>query len=447
MTLIAPTHKIPWLHALPYEWKIDRLKDIIPRIVGGGTPASSDPDCWEEGNIIWITPTDFSRSEGHVEIADSERKITRLGLNSSASELLPKGTVIMASRATIGAVRIAGKELATNQGFISFICDEIKIHGGFLYYFISGILGAYFAEIAPGTTFREISRGKAKQESITFPSLLEQRRIAEFLDANCAAIDAAVGAKRRQLDILNALRKSVIHRAVTKGLHPNAHYRTSGIGWFGDIPQYWQCEHLKRFTTRIQTGITPPTDTPDYYFDGTIPWFAPGSYNNDIELREPRKFINELALKEGALRMFPGGTVFFVGIGATIGKVGLILTEASCNQQIIGIVCNHRMYSRYLTYQLKIYEDVILGIASATTLPIFDQVKTGYLPTLQPPYEEQKAICAYLDGKITEIKNITDGIEAQIATLTAYRKSLIYECVTGQRRITEIYLNRVKTYG
>jgi type I restriction enzyme S subunit len=193
--------------------------------------------------------------------------------------------------------------------------------------------------------------------------------------------------------------------------------------------------------------MTPPTDTPDYYLDGTIPWFSPGSYNGDIELCEPRKLINELARIEGKLRIFPAGTVFLIGIGATIGKVGLVPAEASCNQQIIGIVCGHRMQSRYLTYQFKIYEEVIPGIASATTLPIFDQVKTGYLPTLQPPIEEQKSICAFLDTKLAESKQIVAGIETQIATLAAYRKSLIHECVTGQRRISEEDIKKVKVHG
>jgi type I restriction enzyme, S subunit len=272
---------------------------------------------------------------------------------------------------------------------------------------------------------------------ITVPPPPEQQRVAAYLDASCAAIDAAVAAKRRQLETLDELRKSIIHRAVTQGLNPTAPRRASGVTWFGEIPQHWRCEHLKRFTTRIQAGMTPPTATPEYYFDGTIPWFAPGSFNGDIDLREPRKLINELARSEGELRIFPTETVFLVGIGATIGKVGLVSAEASCNQQLIGIVCGHRMHSRFLAYQFKIYEDVIPGIATATTLPIFDQVKTGYLPTLQPPFEEQKSICTFLDTKLAESKQIVAGIETQIATLTAYRKSLIHECVTGQRRISE----------
>jgi len=218
--------------------------------------------------------------------------------------------------------------------------------------------------------------------------------------------------------------------------------RNSGVEWFGQIPHHWRCEHLKRFANRIQTGCTPPTDTPEYYSEGTIAWFAPGSYDGDLELREPRKLINELAHREGVLRIFPAETVFLVGIGATIGKVGLIRQEAACNQQIIGIVSNRRMLGRYLAYQFKLYEDVIPGIAASTTLPIFDQVRTGYLPILRPPGDEQEAICAFLDTKLAEMKRLVAGIESQIVTLTGYRKSLIYECVTGQKRVTETDVQR-----
>ena len=294
---------------------------------------------------------------------------------------------------------------------------------------------------------RRINPNDLWQTRVPLPPLPEQQRIAAYLDASCAAIDSAVVAKRSQLETLDALSKSIIHRAVTKGLNPGAPRRASEVAWFDEIPRHWRCEHLKRFTTRIQAGMTPPTNTPEYYEDGTIPWFAPGSFDGDIDLSEPRKLINELARSDGELRIFPAGTVFLVGIGATIGKIGLVSVEASCNQQLVGIVCGHRMHSRYLAYQFKIYEDVIPGIATATTLPIFDQVKTGYLRTLQPPREDQQAICDFLDAKLAESKQIVAGIETQIATLTAYRKSLIHECVTGQRRVTEADINRVKAHG
>ena len=218
----------PWLVSLPSDWKADRLKDLVPRIVGGGTPSSSNPDFWEDGDIVWITPTDFSTAEGKDEISTSERKITLAGLQSCSAVLVPKGTVIMASRATIGSVRIAATELATNQGFISFVCDERRLHNRFLYYVIEGFLGEYFAEIAPRTTFGEISRGAAKQEPIGFPELEEQKRIADTLDLCCRAIDRA-GPRRslsqdalvssdaisRQINVLADYRKSLVHECVT----------------------------------------------------------------------------------------------------------------------------------------------------------------------------------------------------------------------------------------
>jgi type I restriction enzyme S subunit len=142
--------------------------------MGGGTPSSANPNFWDDGEIVWVTPTDFSKANGSAEISDSERRITLAGLNSCSAALLPKGTVIMASRATIGTARIAGIELATNQGFISFVCAESCLHNRFLYYVIEGYLGEYFASVAPGTTFCEISRGKAKQEAIAFPVIAEQ---------------------------------------------------------------------------------------------------------------------------------------------------------------------------------------------------------------------------------------------------------------------------------
>jgi type I restriction enzyme S subunit len=334
------------------------------------------------------------------------------------------------------------------QNAINRVRPRLKGSARFLFYWLYNLKHAGFIDaVVSRTTIAHLTAEKL--EAVPWPAVpvAEQERIAAYLDASCAALDAAVAAKRRQLDTLDALRKSIIAQTITKGLNREAEQRDSGVEWFGRIPKHWRCEHLKRYAARIQTGCTPPTDTPDYYFDGTIPWFAPGSYDGDIELREPRKLINELARTEGALRMFPAETVFLVGIGATIGKVGLIREEAACNQQIIGIVTNHKLLGRYLAYQFKIYEDVIPGIASATTLPIFDQVKTGYLRTLQPPKDEQQAICDFLDAKLAEVKRIAAGIETQITKLAAYRKSLIHECVTGQRRITEADLKQVNAHG
>ena len=423
-----------FLDALPTGWTFDRLKDVVALRNGKTDHASAEED--------YLELEDLDSGTGRILNRRNTLEV------ESAVTLFKKGDVLFGKlRPYLEKYYEAEFDGKCTGEILAFKPERIASR--FLFYCVGS---HWFIQrcnaLAYGAKMPRVSWEKQLSQFDTpLPTPPEQQRIAAYLDASCAAVDAAVDAKRRQIDTLDVLRKAIIAHAVTKGLNPNAARCDSKVEWFGEIPEHWRCEHLKRFTTRIQTGCTPPTDTPDYYFDGTIPWFAPGSYDGDIELRQPRKLINELARREGVLRMFPTETVFLVGIGATIGKVGLIRQEAACNQQIIGIVSNHRMLGRYLAYQFKIYEDVIPGIASATTLPIFDQVKTGYLPTLQPPREEQDAICAFLDTKLAEVKRLVAGIETQIATLTAYRKSLIHECVTGQRRIPEADVPRAEDHA
>lgn len=172
---------IDWINKYPEHWKIDRLKDICVSIKGGGTPKSSIPEYWDGGNIIWITPTDFSNKKGEKYINDSEKKITVLGLAKSSAKEIEINSVIMSSRASIGEPKINKKVLTTNQGFISFTPGH-KITSDFLYYLIKGYIGEYFSIVAMGTTFMEISRTKAKQVKVPIPPIQEQKAIAKYLD-------------------------------------------------------------------------------------------------------------------------------------------------------------------------------------------------------------------------------------------------------------------------
>jgi type I restriction enzyme S subunit len=433
MSVVQPSSEL----AAQTVWPVDRIKDNVWKIGSGVTPSGGAASYLDGGIPLLRSQNvhfDGLRLDDVAYIAEETHE------DMSGTKLRARDVLLNITGASIG--RCAFVPDGFGEGNVNQHVCIIRPAAKLNYKFLTYCLSAPWGQDQVFSSFTGASRQGLGQRDlgeiqVPLPPLPEQQRIAAYLDVSCAAVDAAVAAKRSQLETLDALRKSIVHRTVTQGLNPTAPRRASGVTWFGEIPRHWRCEHLKRFTKRIQAGMTPPTNTPEYYSDGTIPWFAPGSFNGDIDLREPRKLINELARSEGELRIFPAGTVLLVGIGATIGKVGLVSAEASCNQQLIGIVCGHGMHSRFLAYQFKIYQDVIPGIATATTLPIFDQVKTGYLPTLQPPREEQEPICAFLDTKLAESKQIVAGIETQIATLTAYRKSLIHECVTGQRRVTE----------
>ncbi len=428
-------------------WPVTRIKNHISKIGSGITPSGGATGYLDVGVPLLRSQNvhfDGLRLDDVAYIAEETHD------EMSGSKLRARDVLLNITGASIGRCTFVPDDFGegnVNQ-HVCIIRPTVRLDHRFLTYCLSAPWGQdqVFSSFT-GASRQGLGQRDLGSIQVPLPPLPDQQRIAAYLEASCTAIDAAVAAKRCQLEILDALRSSIISRGVTQGLNPLATTRPSGVSWVGEIPRYWQRGHLKRYASRIQTGVTPPTETPEYYEDGTIPWFAPSSFGSEIELTEPRKRINVCALRDGVIRMFPAGSVFLIGIGATIGKVGVIAEDASCNQQIIGIVCDHRMRPRFLAYQLKILESVIPGICVATTLPIFNQVQAGYLPVIVPPVSEQDEICDHIETKVGELKKVAAVLEAQIATLTAYRKSLIHECVTGQRRITDADINRVAAHG
>ena len=371
---------------------------------------------------MWVTPTDFSRSENCSEISDSERKITRKGLNSSAATLLPQGTVIMASRATIGTVRLAGTELTTNQGFISFVCDERKLHRRFLYYVISSFLGEYFAEIAPGTTFQEISRGKAKLEPIGYPPLTEQQRIAAYLDASCATIDAAVAAKRRQLETLDALRKSIIHSFFSNQSNASN-------------------ERVKDVAARITSGVTPEGGASGY-LDSGIPLLRSQNVHFDGLRLDDVAFISAETHAGMSGSQVKSRDVLLNITGASIGRCTFVpdgFGEGNVNQHVCiirpGPRVDHRFLAAFLSSPMG--QDQILSTFTGASRQGLSHSDLGLIRIPFPKLHVQQEVVVKIEQHDGQHDQLHRCIDSQIATLTAYRKSLIHECVTGQRRITE----------
>ena len=163
------------------EWD-EKSLDEITEVVGGGTPSTSNQEYWD-GEIVWLTPSEINRKY----ISKSKRTISIEGVNNSSAKILPKGTVLFTSRATIGEVAIAQNEVTTNQGFQSFIV-KTDILNEFLYYWLI-FNKNLFLERASGSTFLEVSKNSIKLITISLPPFLEQQKIAEFLTAIDERID------------------------------------------------------------------------------------------------------------------------------------------------------------------------------------------------------------------------------------------------------------------
>jgi type I restriction enzyme S subunit len=284
------------------------------------------------------------------------------------------------------------------------------------------------------------------------PPLPEQQRIATYLDASCSAIDAAVAAKRRQLETLDALRKSIIQRAVTRGISSRISLKLTGNAWMEQLPSDWNLVSLKRIA-EIQGGLTLGKQ-----YEGPLverPYLRVGNVQDghldleDVSVIElPASVAAGVELRPDDVLMTEGGDLDKLGRGHLWrGEI------AGCLHQnhIFAVRCfRHKLEPMFLAYvtAAKYGRDYFEATGKKTTnLACTNATKVGEFPIPLPSLPEQGAICAYLDEKLGGQKRLVTGIESQIATLTAYRKSLIHECVTGQRRITEADVQRVQSHG
>ena len=290
-----------WLGDVPVDWNARRIKRVMSRVDYGISVRTE-----QEGRFPVLKMGHIQSGEINFFDLDFVDEVSE-DLLLETGDLLYNRTNSPDEVGKAAVFRGSKRDQVTFASYLVRLRTNHQANPHFLNYLLNseGFL-TYARKLAiPSVQQSNLNSTRYCRIPIPIPPSTEQQRIAAYLDASCAAIDAAVAAKRRQLETLDELRKSIIYRAVTKGLNSDVPRRPSGVAWFDEIPRHWRCEHLKRFTTRIQAGMTPPTNTPEYYMDGTIPWFAPGSFDGDIDLREPRKLINELARRDGELRIFP----------------------------------------------------------------------------------------------------------------------------------------------
>jgi type I restriction enzyme S subunit len=152
-------------NGVPEGWERKRMSDVA-ECVGGGTPSTADPACWEDGDVTWVTPTDVTRNN-HFILLDSEKKITEAGLQSSSAKLVPAHAVLMTSRASVGYFALAGREICTNQGFISIVPKEPNYSPYLLFHLNERV--EEIRAMGSGSTYPEVSRGKFREFEIVLP--------------------------------------------------------------------------------------------------------------------------------------------------------------------------------------------------------------------------------------------------------------------------------------
>lgn len=279
-----------------------------------------------------------------------------------------------------------------------------------------------------------------KDFRVGLPSPEEQKAIARFLDFKTAQIDALIAKKKSLLDKLAEKRTALISHAVTKGLDSAVPMKDSGVAWLGDIPAHWTVLPLRRLIQTVKTGSTPAGVSEFHFNDSGVSWFRPGDFSDQIFIESAEKRLSDEGVAE--VRIFPALTVMHVGIGATIGKVGVTTEPSSCNQQINAIVCNERLHHLFAAYFFQAIREYIVKCGKYTTLPIINQDETKALCFVVPFFDEQVKISEYLLREEQLMEQQAKKISHVIAKLQEYRSALITNAVTGKIDVRDVLIGQ-----
>jgi len=426
---------VKWIGEIPEEWETVPLKRIF-KIINGGTPSSSEESYWN-GEIVWVTPNDLSKLT-EACIVDSERKITEDGLHNCSARIVPKGSIVISTRAPIGYVAIAEVPLCTNQGCKSLVPTKV-INNKYFYYWMHSI-SFYLNVLGQGTTFLELSNSSLSVVELLTPSINEQKAIANFLDLKTAGIDGLIADKEKLIELLQEKRQAIITETVTKGLNPNVKMKDSGIEWIGEIPEHWKVTKLKYIANQIIDGTH---STPQYTDDG-IPFLRvtdiTNARKNPINLDEV-KYISEQEHRELIKRCNPKKGDLLVSKNGTIGipkvidwdyefSIFVSLCLIKVNRKVDVYYCYYYFESNFINIQIAFG-----GKTNTITNLHLDKIREFIIPL--PPIEEQKIIVNYLNDRTDEIDTLINDIRLQIQKLREYRQSLISEAVTGKIDVRE----------
>lgn len=306
------------------DWKKVKIKDFT-KVLSGGTPKSSVEEYYSSGEIGWITPSDLTKYNGQF-ISKGKKNITGLGLEKSSAKLLPPGTVLFSSRAPIGHVVIAEKELTTNQGFKNILPSPMH-DPKYLYWYLKSIKSEIEFR-ASGTTFKEISGTAMGEIEILLPPLKEQKKIVAVLDKAQALI-----AKRKEV-ILN-LDKLV---------------RSVFLDMFGDPvinPKKINKVKLDELGD-WKSGGTPPRKKDEYY-KGDVPWYSSGELNNTY-ISKSIECISHKAIDETSAKLIKPGSLLLGMYDTAALKSSISTQECSCNQAIAFSKLNEELVSTLFVY-------------------------------------------------------------------------------------------------
>lgn len=422
---------IAWIGEIPGEWRVVRLKALTKEINEKNNPIKTN-------YVLSLTIKDGVipyEKKGDIGNKSKDK-------HEEYKLAYPNTIVLNSMNILIGAVGIC-----KYFGCVSPVYYVFKNNNKSDLHFLNYILSStpfqkYLRKFANGILEirLRISSNDIIKRHIPCPPLSVQQSISFFLDTKCGEIDSLISIQEEMISELLAYKQSVITEAVTKGLDKKAKMKNSGVEWIGDIPEEWEVQKLRTLGW-CQNGISKSGD----YFgeDYEYPFVSyPDAYKN-FEVPYPKGRANS-TLEDRQRYSLIKGDVLFTRTSETIEEIGFAstCTETIPNAVFSGFLIRFRPtspkiyygYSKYF-FRSIIHRAFFVKEMNLVTRASLSQDLLKNLPVVLPKIEEQQAIATYLDEKTSQIDSLIALKQSKIESLKEYKKSIIYEYVTGKKRV------------
>lgn len=468
--------------ACPPGWSWVALLDVA-EMATGHTPSRRFPEYWSDADIPWVTATDANPADGGV-INDTLEKINRLGLENSAAVLLPKGTVCLSrTGASIGYTVILGSEMATNQGFVNYICSE-ALYNHYLLHLFMAERRALFS-FGEGSAHKTIYFPEAKAFHICLPPLPEQHRIVEKIEELFSDLDAGVASLVRAKANLKRYRASVLKSAVEGRLteewrkeHPQA--EDGGMlldRILRERREKWELDQLKKFKEK---GKEPPKNWESKYKEPSAPdtselpelpegWaWATVEHCSFVDVGfafksaefadEGIRLLRGENMEPGALRwkdvrywptdkldgyehllLSEGDIVLamdrpLVSAGLKIARAKATDLPALLVQRMARLRVMTEVNTAFLFVAMQTQRFIthLLGEQQGTQLPHISGTSIQEFPFSLPPLAEQEQIVALVEERLSQIDSAEKTIDSELIRAKRLRQSILKRAFEGR---------------
>ena len=407
---------IEWIGKIPQDWNIVQVKNLFT--IGRGR-VISQLELDENGEYpVYSSQTQNNGCLGYIKTYDfdiSQLTWTTDGVNA--------GTVFLRE----------GKHNCTN------VCGTLqpKSNNICLRYMLYNLVHTAHYHKRQDTNGYKIMNNEMAVIKICVPKLEEQQAIADYLDKKCGEIDKVVETEKAVIEKLKEYKQSIITEAVTKGLDKSVPLKDSGIEWIGKIPQHWEVMRLKQLISKpLQYGAN---ESGENYNENYPRYIRITDIRiDDNSLKDDGKL--SLPLDKAKDYILENNDILFARSGATVGKSFIYKSKygiAAFAGYLIRARIDKKINAQYIYYftLCNAYEEWKKRIFIQATIQNIGANKYNNLEISLPEKDEQEAIVGYLDKKCSEIDKAIADKEKVIEKFTEYKKSLIYECVTGKKEI------------